>query len=155
MDHPNARADWQQFARPEFRLRFQYPAVTPQGRAVERSEDHRDDAVRVHLTTRNKEELYFEVSRFPDLAPPDEYVEHSAYLEQRFGAGPTSPLTETSIGWPAWAYAFQWDQGERSVLLLQVARDTYPHPLRPALATEPASRRHPHDRGLTMREHFL
>jgi hypothetical protein len=126
MDRSTDRAGWQQFAHPEFWFRFSYPVVTPKGRVVERVEERRDDAVRVHLTTRDKEELYVEVFLFPDLAPHNEYVRHRAYLVQRFGAGSTTPLTETSLGeWPAWAYAFGWEQGERSVLLLQIGPDTH------------------------------
>jgi hypothetical protein len=123
-------ADWLRFTRPGFRLEFSYPAVTPQGHAVERTEeqavDHRGDIERVHLTSRDSRELYVEVVRFRDLATQDEYLQHRRYLDQRFGADSVSALTETSLReWPAWAYAFRWDDEERSVLSLQVARDTY------------------------------
>jgi hypothetical protein len=125
MDRSTDMAGWEQFAHPAFRFRFSYPAVTPQGREVERTEERRDGAVRVHLTTRDKEEVYVEVCLFPNLAPPDEYARHRAHLEQRFGLGSTTPLTETSLGGlPAWTYAFHWEQGERSVLLLQAGPDT-------------------------------
>jgi hypothetical protein len=122
------RAGWQQFARPGFKVRFSYPEVTPQGRVVDRVEDEHEQPhrVRVHLTSRDSRELYFEVIHFPDLTPLEEYTRHRAHLEQRFGAGSTTELSETTLGpWPAWAYAFRWDQGERSVILLQVGRDTY------------------------------
>ena len=126
MDRATDRATWQQFAHPAFRLRFSYPTVTPQGRVVDRADDQRDDTVRVHLTARDSQELYVEVSHFPNLSPQQEYTRHRAYLEQRFGAGAITDLTEASLGrWPAWAYAFHWDQGERSVLLLPMDGDTY------------------------------
>jgi hypothetical protein len=123
-------AGWQPFAHPGFKVELSYPAVTPQGHAVERAEeriqDHRGDIERVHLTSRESRELYVEVARFRELTPPDEYLSHKRYLEQRLGADSVTALTETSLrGRPAWAYAFRWDEGERSVLLLQVARDTY------------------------------
>ena len=123
-------ADWQRFTRPGFRVEFSYPAVTPKGHAVERTEerteDHRGDMERVHLTSRDSRELYVEVVRFRELAPQDEYLHHRPYLEQRFGADSVTALAETSLReWPAWAYAFRWNEGERSVLLLQVASDTY------------------------------
>jgi hypothetical protein len=118
--------DWQTFARPGFRLRFSYPTVTPQGRTVARTEDERDGSVRVHLTTHDKQELYFEMTCFPNLSPREEYGRHQPSLEQRFGTGATTALTETTLGsWPAWAYAFRWDQGERSVILLPLDHDTY------------------------------
>jgi hypothetical protein len=121
---------WQRLTRPAFGVELSYPAVTPRGHAVERTEeraeDHRGDMERVHLTSGESRELYVEVARFRELAPQDEYRQHRAYLEQRFGADSVTALTETSLGErPAWAYAFRWDEGERAVLLLQVARDTY------------------------------
>jgi hypothetical protein len=123
MDDP---AGWQEFAHPEFPLRFRYPAVTPEGRVVERRDERRGDIVRVHLTTPDKGELYFEVTRFPCIAPADEYAGHKPHLEKRFGAEAVSPLTETSFhGRPAWTYDFWWPEGERAAFLLPVGGDTY------------------------------
>jgi hypothetical protein len=126
----SAPAGWQRFTRPGFRVEFSYPAVTPQGHAAERVEeqavDHRGDIERVHITSRGGGELYVEVVRFRDLAPQDEYLEHRPYLERRFGPDAVTELTETSLlGRTACAYGFRWDEGERSVLSLQVASDTY------------------------------
>jgi hypothetical protein len=126
----SGHADWQQFRQPGFKVEFSYPAVTPQGRAVERTEeriqDHRGDMERVHLTSRDSAELYVEVVRFRELTPQDEYLQHRPYLERRFGTDSVTALTETSVRErPAWAYAFRWDEGERSALLVQVAPDTY------------------------------
>ena len=65
-------------------------------------------------------------SGFPWKSATTEFTNPTPYLEQRFGADSITALTETSLlERPAWAYAFRWDEGERSVLLLQVARDTY------------------------------
>jgi hypothetical protein len=126
LGHP----DWQRFTRPGFRVQFSYPAETPQGHAVERNEEPFRGYERVHLSSPDSQELYLEVVRFHDLAPPDEYLHHRPYLEKRFGADSITALTETSLqGRPAWTYGFRWDDGERtierSVFLLQVARDTY------------------------------
>ena len=126
----SAPAGWQRFTRPGFRVEFSYPAVTPQGHAAEQVEeqavDHRGDIERVHISSREGGELYVEVVQFRDLVPQDEYLRHTPYLARRFGADAVTELTETSLrGRPAWAYAFRWDEGERSVLLLQVASDTY------------------------------
>src|SRR5262245_1377275 len=63
---------WLLFSNPQFQLRFSYPAPTPQGHAVEKLEDQRDDGVRVHLSSRGSQELYLEVVRFFDLAPQEE-----------------------------------------------------------------------------------
>jgi hypothetical protein len=126
MDHVLDTADWQRFERPEFRVRFSYPTLTPQGQPVARVGEQRDGAVRVHLSTPDRQELYFEVVQFPNLTPREEYLRHRPNLEQRFGADSTTALTEVCLGrWPAWAYAFRGDQIQRAVLLLPVDRDTY------------------------------
>ncbi len=107
-----------------------HPTVTPQGQTVERVEeqaqDHRGDIERVHLSSPDRHELYVEVVRFRELSPNDEYERHKPHLEHRFGAGAVTPLAETAFnGRQAWVYAFSWDDGERSVLSLQVDGDTY------------------------------
>lgn len=116
--------DWQRFEHPEFQIRFAYPTETPGGRTVERTDHRREDATGIHLTTADKQELYFEVVRFRDLTPQEEYAGHTPHLEQRFGAGSTSQLMETTYGGrPAWTYDFR--RGERTALLLPVGGDTY------------------------------
>ena len=78
------------------------------------------------MTSPGSDELYVELIRFRDLAPEDEYLNHLPFLEQRFGPGAVTELTETTLrGLPAWSYGFRWDDGERSVLLLRVDDDTY------------------------------
>ncbi len=76
-------SDWQGFARPGFKVAFRYPAVTPQGHAVERTEEPFRDNERVHLSSPDRQELYLEVVRFHDLSPQDEYLHHKPYLEQQ------------------------------------------------------------------------
>lgn len=126
VDDVTDQSTWQEFTRPGFRLRFRYPTVTPQGRLVHRVDDQRGDSIRVHLTARDSQELYVEVARFPTLSPHQEYARHRAYLEQRGGLEAIADLTEARLGqWPAWAYAFRWEQRERSTLLLPVGQDTY------------------------------
>jgi hypothetical protein len=68
--------------------------------------------------------------RFGARGPEDEYLEHRPRLEERFGTGSVSALTETTLlERPAWAYSFRWDEEgrpmERAVLMLQVAGETY------------------------------
>jgi hypothetical protein len=122
--------DWQPLAQPGFSVHLRYPAVTPRGHAVERTEeradDHRGNLERVHLRSRDGGELYVELVRFFGLTPEEEYASHRPALERGFGAGSVTALDQTSVqGRPAWTYGFRWDEGERAVLLLQVGGDTY------------------------------
>ena len=121
---------WQTITLGGSAVAFMCPEVTPQGQTVERenkrTRDHRGDIERVHLSSPDNHELYVEVIRFRDLSPQEEYERHRPHLEKRFGADSVTPLNETTFGdLPAWAYGFRWSGGERSVLSLEVERDTY------------------------------
>ena len=121
---------WRRFARPGFLLEFSYPDPTPNVQAVDRDEQSFRGYARVHLSSRDRRELYLEVVRFHDLAPEDEYLRHKPHLAQRFGADSISSLTDTSLqDRPAYTYSFGWtEEGgsvERSVLLVLVAGETY------------------------------
>lgn len=123
-------SDWKRFTRPGFVVEFSYPDPTPRGQAVERDDAPFRSYGRVHLSSPDRRELYFEVVRFGDRAPEDEYREHRLNLEDRFGADSVSALTETRLRErPAWTYVFRWEEEgrsmERSVLLLPVAGETY------------------------------
>jgi hypothetical protein len=118
--------DWQLFDDPRFEVRFSYPAVAPAGDTVVRKDDDFRGAPRVHLTS--SEGLYLEVVRFTGLTPEDEYRDHRAYLEHRFGAGAVTALTARQIaGCPGWTYGFAWPGGERErlALLVQTAGALY------------------------------
>ena len=134
---PSGRVDdglseWSRLSIPGFRVQLRYPAITPRGCTVERADERVDghpiagDFERVHLTSRDSGELYVELVRFPGRSPQDEYRLHHPHLVERFGEDAVTALTETTFGaWPAWSYSFRWDDGERAVLLLTVAGDTY------------------------------
>jgi hypothetical protein len=127
MEASPGNADWALFARPDFRLSFRYPAVTPQGRSVHRVEEQwADDADRVHLTSVGSPELYIEVCRFSNLTPREEYRRHRPYLEQRGGTSAVSaPRAATLAGIPALAYRFRVGERERAALAIQAGRDAY------------------------------
>jgi len=128
------RRQWQRFRHPRFRLEFRYPEVTTEGQPVKRNEQrvegHRGEMERIHLSSPDRRELYFELARFGGIAPQDEYANHKPSLEERFGADSVTALTATRLhDRPSWTYAFHWDEQEgpmeRAVLLLQVGEDTY------------------------------
>jgi hypothetical protein len=112
------RPDWARFT--GLGVEFRYPP-----HAARRDEQ----AELVHVYSADRQELYFEVARFRGLTPQLEYGRHKPYLEQRFGPGSVSELTETShAGNPAWTYSFGWDDEgrrmERAAVLLQLGADT-------------------------------
>ena len=111
-------------------MEFSYPGVTPLGHTVEQVEehaqDHRGDIERVHLSSPESGELYFEVARLRELAPNDDYLGHANYLAQRFGPDSVSPLLDTTVeGRQTWTYSISWPDHERSVVMLYLGGDTY------------------------------
>lgn len=128
MDSDLSMESWQLFTDPKFQLRFRYPAVTVEGKAVELEEEETRDFVRVHLVSRDSQEVYFEVRRYRDLLPQEEYQRHRAYLEERFELeGFTiTALTDYRLGMSAaHQYSFQWDNRQRVAILVQQEHFTY------------------------------
>jgi hypothetical protein len=72
------------FNDPRFGLVFKYPEETPLGHAVDKAESQQDEFVRVHLTSRDSKELYFEVTKYHIISAQIEYQQHRENLEQRF-----------------------------------------------------------------------
>ena len=117
--------DWLTLDDPRFEVRFRYPSVTPGGEPVGITENQQDEALRVLVRSASRE-AYVELIRYPPMPAEQEYQTHKPYLEERFGAGAVTPLTETEVASrPAHTYAFAWPEGEREVLLLRTAAATY------------------------------
>lgn len=117
---------WQQFEDPTFPLVFRYPEKTPQGYLVDKTGSHQDEVVRVHLTSQGSQELYFEITKYPALPAEVEYRQHRQSLEQRFSGLRISEVNE--ITWKslaAYEYTFEWNQGVRSVILVERNGATY------------------------------
>ena len=117
---------WMLFEDQRFSLVFKIPEGTPQGHNVERIDSQQDIAVRVHFVSRNSKEVYFEVTKYVDLAPMVEYQLHKADLERRFSDLSITDL-ETSHwkSFPAHVYSFRWNKSTRSVLLVKRGNCTY------------------------------
>lgn len=117
--------DWLTFDDPRFEVRFRYPAVAPSGRPVEMRESQPGDALRAHAFSEGRE-VYFELTRYPPTPGEAEYRSHKPYLDERFGAGAVTALTDTVVASrPAQTYSFAWPEGERVVYLLRTASATY------------------------------
>jgi hypothetical protein len=118
--------NWQHFVYPGFALGFRYPQTTAQGHIVEKVESQTDEAIRVHITSKDSHELYFEITKYINLPAQVEYQEHKEYLENRPGEYVVSDLKE--IGWMsqrAYEYSIKWHQGRRVVILMEADNATY------------------------------
>lgn len=117
--------NWQHFADARFALGFRYPQITPQGHSINRAERQEDNSVRVHFTSKDSRELYFEITKYFDLPAPDEYQHHKESLERRPEEMLVSDLKE--IRWmsqPAYEYSFKWNQGARVAMLIEETENT-------------------------------
>jgi hypothetical protein len=118
--------NWKYFTDSRFALGFRYPQATPQGHIVEWAESQKDDVVRVHFTSKDSQELYFEVTKYFGLPAQVEYQQHKESLEERPEEFVVSGLKE--IHWmsqPAYEYSIKWDNRARMVILLETDDATY------------------------------
>jgi hypothetical protein len=118
--------DWQHFTDSRFILSFQYPPVTPQGRLVEIAERQEQDIIRIHFTSKDSREVYFEISKYDFLSPPTEYQRHKENLEKRGEGFVVSDLKE--IRWmsqPAFEYSLKWSRGTRTIIMIEADSATY------------------------------
>lgn len=118
--------NWQIFSNPEFKLQFKYPGPTPKGFAVEKVGNQCDDALRVHISSKESSELYLEIIKFQNLEPKEEYERHKAYLIQNLEGLTITKLQRSQIGpYSAQSYNFTLPARERKVFLLQKGEVTY------------------------------
>ena len=117
---------WELFANDQFALQFRHPIVTAQGEPVERIESRAEGMLRVHILSPQMRELYFEVPKYPHLPAKLEYQQHKQSLEQRFSEFNISDVKE--IAWKslsAYEYSFEWNEGLRTVILVERKDGTY------------------------------
>ena len=118
--------DWQHFVDSRFAWRFQYPNVTPQGHLVEKAESQAQDMARIHFTSKDSREVYFEITHYYDLSAKMEYQRHKQNLEKRPEEFVVTGLKE--IRWMsqrAYEYSIDWSQATRVVRLIEIGNATY------------------------------
>ena len=75
---------------------------------------------RVHILAPKSREVYFEVSKYGSLNAQSEYQQHIRDLQRQFHALVVTELIETlCASLPAFEYTFEWDQGARTVVLVE------------------------------------
>ena len=100
-------------------IRLRYPATTPTGHAVDL------DEVRLHLRSRDSDELYLEVTRHLGLDPRASWERERAFVMERLGAAVDALEPAAFNGRDALRYAFRWDGGERVVHLVVIGEWLY------------------------------
>ena len=117
---------WRLFQDPRFALQFKYPPIAADGETIEKVETAQDGMIRAHILAPKSREIYFEVTKYNSLPPAAEYQRHKEYLAKQFDPLAITELKETLFAsLPASAYAFEWDQGERNVILVERSDVTY------------------------------
>jgi len=118
-------ANWHAFRDPRFDLHFSYP-TTVAGHTVERIEETTEQQITIRLTSNERKDVYFEVSKFVNANAHEHYQalkEHSQRATEVFVVG---DLAETQLGGqPALTFSFQRGALHRKVLLVQRAQDCY------------------------------
>ncbi len=118
--------DWQQFKDARFALQFKYPEVTLHGLVINKAENQQKNSVRVHFASQDSAELYFEVTKYEGLSAKEEYQRHSAVLTAIFDDVVITVLKEIrTASRRAHEYSFEWTEGIRSVILVEIAGTTY------------------------------
>jgi len=118
--------NWLFFSDPRFALQFQHPRLATDGEPVQREETQREGMLRIHVLAPKCREVYFEVTKYELLTPKDEYRRHTENLPELFEGVQISELKETRCAsLPAYEYMFEWEQGTRSVMLVQRGAETY------------------------------
>ncbi len=119
------RSSWHAFRDPRFELQFSYPTVVA-GHTVERTEEATEQQIRIHLTSNERKDVYFELTKFINTDAHERYQslkEHSQRATEFFVVG---DLAETQLGGqPALTFSFQRGALHRKALLVQRAQDCY------------------------------
>ena len=124
--------DWQLFDDSRFTLEFKYPRLATDGEPVEWVETQQAQMLRVHILSPKSREVYFEVSKYGLLTAKSAYQLHKENLTKQFHQLSITELRETHCeSLPAYEYTFKWDQGTRTVILVERDNGTYRIPYNP------------------------
>ena len=117
---------WTTLVDPRFDLTVRYPAVTPDGHQVERTNEHEETSITVRLTADTKRALYVEITRFPDATVESLYAAICTLSTRNPAALSVGILQETTLGThQAHTFFLRRDALERTVLLIQRGSDAY------------------------------
>jgi hypothetical protein len=118
---------WHQFQDPDFVVQFKYPDPTPDGFEVKQKITKAGDVIRVHLSSPESSELYFELAGFHDGRDAATSRLHLIGENQdRFDEFAASDLKRTAVAnLPAQTFTFRWRNGVRTAIFFRVGTITY------------------------------
>ena len=107
-------------------LGFQYPETTPQGHFVEVTENQEENIVRAHFRSKDSHEVYFEITKYPNLSAQMEYERHKENLEKKPERVVVTDLKEIRcMVQTAYEYSLRWSRGSRIIRLIEIENVTY------------------------------
>ena len=118
---------WRRFSDPDFGIAFNYPDPTPDGFEIKKVIRKTAEMIRVHLSSPESSELYFELSKYLNGLDPRTGRLH-LIIEKKgsFDGFKATALKEVVVAFmPAQSFTFSWHQGARQVLFFDVEPVTY------------------------------
>ena len=118
---------WQQFSDPDIKINFSYPDPSPGGFNIKRQFKKTALLKRIHLSSPESGELYFELSCYPDGLDPklgrQQLVDEN---RQRFEGFKATALVESAAASvPAQKFAFSWREASRHVFFFDIDSVAY------------------------------
>ena len=118
---------WQRFSDPAFGVTFSFPDSTPEGFRIKKQIRKTGELNRIHLSSPESGELYFELSCYPNGLDPktgrQQLVDEN---KQRFQDIKATSLEEASVAAiPAQLFTFTWREASRHVLFFEIDRAAY------------------------------
>ncbi len=118
---------WQRSTDPDFIISFTYPDPTPAGFEVKKLIRKTAEMIRVHLSSLESSELYFELSNYLNGLDPSTGRNNLVNENKgRFDGFKATTLKEVVVAsMPAQSFTFCWQKGARQVLFFDVDPVTY------------------------------
>ncbi len=118
---------WHRFSDPDFGVTFSFPDSSPAGYEIKRKLWKTGEMNRIHLSSPESSELYFELTCYLKELDPERgrkmLVDENRQRFQNFNA---TPLEESSAApVPAQSFTFSWREAARHVLFFDFNKLTY------------------------------
>lgn len=117
---------WVQYDDQDLGVRVRIPDPTPMGRSIRFEEKRHPDCYRVHLTSHESQEVYFEIGRYVGVTQDDAVRRFTNGLPEDLGTPQlTGPEAAIVSGHPAARLKVRWPDRVRWVYFLHLGGDTF------------------------------